>query len=245
MGELRRAMLRAPSLRPEPSATGALRLVKPAGDQPPPEAALEELERLLASSDFDGTPRSRDFLRFILEETLGGRQDGLSQTALATHVFGRRQDFDPTIDPIVRIQAGRLRRSLERYYLLSGAADRLRIELPRGSYLPLLRWATPSEKPAPQPRAERRAPTADGRPCVVVSLFEHGSQAPALPDAAALLNDLLHRATTPDRVYRHEWEQGDVVIWDNRGVLHRALPYDPASPRDMHRTTFAGDEPIQ
>ena len=49
----------------------------------------------------------------------------------------------------------------------------------------------------------------------------------------------------PDRVYRHEWPLGDVVIWDNRGVLHRALPYDPTSPRDMHRTTFAGDEPIQ
>jgi len=64
-------------------------------------------------------------------------------------------------------------------------------------------------------------------------------------EGRALLDDLLHRATTPDRVYRHEWQVGDVVIWDNRGVLHRALPYDPSSPRDMHRTTFAGDEPIQ
>ena len=64
-------------------------------------------------------------------------------------------------------------------------------------------------------------------------------------ESRALLDDLLDRATTPDRVYRHEWAVGDVVIWDNRGVLHRALPYDPTSPRDMHRTTFAGDEPIQ
>ena len=64
-------------------------------------------------------------------------------------------------------------------------------------------------------------------------------------EGRALLDDLLHRATTPDRVYRHTWQVGDVVIWDNRGVLHRALPYDPTSPRDMHRTTFAGDEPIQ
>jgi len=64
-------------------------------------------------------------------------------------------------------------------------------------------------------------------------------------EGRALLDDLLHRATTPDRVYRHEWQVGDLVIWDNRGVLHRALPYDPTSPRDMHRTTFAGDEPIQ
>jgi alpha-ketoglutarate-dependent taurine dioxygenase len=64
-------------------------------------------------------------------------------------------------------------------------------------------------------------------------------------DGRKLLDDLLARATTSDRVYRHEWSEGDVVIWDNRGVLHRALPYDPTSARDMHRTTFAGDEPIQ
>lgn len=64
-------------------------------------------------------------------------------------------------------------------------------------------------------------------------------------EGRALLDELLDRSTTPDRVYRHEWSVGDVVIWDNRGVLHRACPYDPDSPRDMHRTTFAGDEPIQ
>ena len=64
-------------------------------------------------------------------------------------------------------------------------------------------------------------------------------------DSRSLLDDLLARSTAPERVYRHDWEVGDVVIWDNRGVLHRALRYDPSSPRDMHRTTFAGDEPIQ
>jgi alpha-ketoglutarate-dependent taurine dioxygenase len=64
-------------------------------------------------------------------------------------------------------------------------------------------------------------------------------------ESRAFLDDLLDRATTPDRVYRHEWAVGDLVIWDNRGVLHRALPYDPSSPRDMHRCTLAGDEPIQ
>lgn len=64
-------------------------------------------------------------------------------------------------------------------------------------------------------------------------------------EGRALLDDLLDRATVPERVYRHQWRVGDVVIWDNRGVLHRAAPYDPSSPRDMHRTTFAGDEPIQ
>ncbi|HZM31992.1 MAG TPA: TauD/TfdA family dioxygenase [Acidimicrobiales bacterium] len=66
-----------------------------------------------------------------------------------------------------------------------------------------------------------------------------------LDEGRTLLADLLARSTRPERVYRHEWSVGDMVIWDNRGVLHRALPYDPTSPRDMHRTTLAGDEAIQ
>jgi alpha-ketoglutarate-dependent taurine dioxygenase len=64
-------------------------------------------------------------------------------------------------------------------------------------------------------------------------------------EGRALLDGLLARATRPERVYRHHWAVGDTVIWDNRGVLHRALPYDPSSPRDMHRTTLIGDEPIE
>jgi alpha-ketoglutarate-dependent taurine dioxygenase len=64
-------------------------------------------------------------------------------------------------------------------------------------------------------------------------------------EGRALLDELMARSTTPERVYRHEWEVGDMVVWDNRGVLHRACPYDPTSARDMHRTTLFGDEPIQ
>ena len=63
-------------------------------------------------------------------------------------------------------------------------------------------------------------------------------------ESRVFLDDLLARATAPERVYRHEWQVGDLVIWDNRGVLHRALPYDPMSPRDMHRTTLFGDEEV-
>ena len=64
-------------------------------------------------------------------------------------------------------------------------------------------------------------------------------------EGRALLSELLHRATTADKVYSHTWSVGDTVIWDNRGVLHRAAPYDPASPREMLRTTVLGDEPIR
>jgi alpha-ketoglutarate-dependent taurine dioxygenase len=67
----------------------------------------------------------------------------------------------------------------------------------------------------------------------------------AASEGRALLDDLLARATVPTRVYRHKWSVGDTVIWDNRGVLHRAEPYDPDSAREMLRTTVLGDEPIQ
>jgi len=64
-------------------------------------------------------------------------------------------------------------------------------------------------------------------------------------EGRALLAELLERATVRDKVYRHTWSIGDTVIWDNRGVLHRAAPYDPDSAREMLRTTVLGDEPIQ
>jgi alpha-ketoglutarate-dependent taurine dioxygenase len=66
-----------------------------------------------------------------------------------------------------------------------------------------------------------------------------------LDDGRRLLRDLLGRATREERVYRHKWSVGDMLIWDNTGVLHRATPYDPASRRTMHRCTIFGTEPIQ
>jgi alpha-ketoglutarate-dependent taurine dioxygenase len=66
-----------------------------------------------------------------------------------------------------------------------------------------------------------------------------------LDEGRALLDELLDRATVREKVYSHTWSIGDTVIWDNRGVLHRAAPYDPGSAREMLRTTVLGDEPIQ
>lgn len=61
-------------------------------------------------------------------------------------------------------------------------------------------------------------------------------------ESRALLDELLAWSTQERFSYRHQWQVGDVVIWDNTGILHRALPYDPSSERTMHRTTIAGDE---
>src|ERR1700722_18179234 len=60
-------------------------------------------------------------------------------------------------------------------------------------------------------------------------------------EGKTLLHELLERSTAPARVYRHEWTVGDLIIWDNTGVMHRVMPYDPGSAREMHRTTMSGD----
>jgi len=85
----------------------------------------------------------------------------------------------------------------------------------------------------------------DGRKSLVLGASADYVVGMDLDAGRALLAELLERATVPDRVYSHRWSVGDTVIWDNRGVLHRAAPYDPFSPREMLRTTVLGDEPIQ
>jgi adenylate cyclase len=157
----------------------------------PPAAkdVLGELERVLGSGDFDASPRSRGFLRFIVEETLAGREDGLTQETIAIHVFHRKDDFDSTVDPIVRIQAGRLRRSLERYYLLEGGDDPVRLELPRGSYVPILRWADSGEQ---RPKGAGRAPAVpDDWPTVVATVAGEPGTDAELDDAGATFLDHL------------------------------------------------------
>ncbi len=64
-------------------------------------------------------------------------------------------------------------------------------------------------------------------------------------EGRALLAGLVERATRPERALRHEWTVGDMVIWDNRGVIHRVTRYESTSPRELHRATVAGDEPVE
>ncbi len=65
-----------------------------------------------------------------------------------------------------------------------------------------------------------------------------------LASGLALIARLQEWSAQPDFVYEHKWEQGDMVIWDNHGTMHRALPYGETSRREMHRTTIAGTEPV-
>ena len=64
-----------------------------------------------------------------------------------------------------------------------------------------------------------------------------------MPEARILLRDLTEHATQPRFVYVHRWQPWDLVMWDNRQVMHRVRRYDDTQPRDMRRTTVAGDAP--
>lgn len=106
------------------------------GSSVPSDACRAQLARILDSSDFDATDRERRFLDFVVNETLSGRGDRIKAYAIAVEVFGRDASFDPQADPIVRVEAGHLRRALERYYLTAGLADPIRIDMPKGAYVP-------------------------------------------------------------------------------------------------------------
>jgi alpha-ketoglutarate-dependent taurine dioxygenase len=71
-----------------------------------------------------------------------------------------------------------------------------------------------------------------------------GTEQMGTEQSRQLLDELLEWSTQPQFVLRHRWQVGDLVIWDNTGMLHRALPYEPTSRRLMHRTTLVGDEAV-
>ncbi|MFC1688203.1 hypothetical protein ACFL0N_04995 [Pseudomonadota bacterium] len=101
------------------------------------EAIRTQLKRILGHAEFQATDKMHEFLRFVVEETLAGRSQHVKGFTIAVEVYGRDADFDAAHDPVVRIQAGRLRRAMERYYLVSGGQDPIRIEIPKGSYVPV------------------------------------------------------------------------------------------------------------
>src|SRR5580704_11094461 len=100
-----------------------------------------ELKRILVSRSFRQVDRLQRFLAFIVEETLAGRGDRLKEYLVGVDVFGKDVNFDPRMDPIVRVQARRLRMRLASYYQSEGQNDPVIIELPKGGYAPIFRTA--------------------------------------------------------------------------------------------------------
>jgi LuxR family maltose regulon positive regulatory protein len=132
-----------------------------------------ELERILAFGDMQSSRQMSSFLRFVVEQKLAGRDAQIKERTIAIGALNRDADFDPRLDPIVRVVAGKLRRTLERYHLSVGRSDDLRIEIPKGSYVP--RFTSGSA-----PTLEEAVTTIEGSLCSILRTKLHAP--PVTPD---------------------------------------------------------------
>lgn len=122
-----------------------------------PQSVREQTARILASQRFAAAGRLRNFLRFVVEMALEGRSAEVKEYLIAIEVYGRKPDYDPKVDSIVRVEAGRLRSRLREYYDTEGNADPIRVDLPKGSYVPLFRSAELPVSPPATPSEETNA----------------------------------------------------------------------------------------
>jgi len=98
---------------------------------------VEQHQRIMVSNESHATESQRKLFDFVLQQVAAGESDQIKGYTIATQIFGRNQDFDQNTDPIVSIHANKLRRALERYYLTEGRNDLLRIDIPKGTYVPV------------------------------------------------------------------------------------------------------------
>jgi adenylate cyclase len=174
-----------------------------------PNAIRLQLDRILSSPEFRATKRNHAFLRYVVEETLAGRARFIKGYNVAQSVFNRDASFDPQLDPVVRIEASSLRRGLERYYLTAGREDPIRIELPKGGYVPIFDrgdlQATPAAQPATLPSAELGGPAAikeQDVPSVIVLPFRNMSRETEQDYLAAGITEELISALTQFKLLR-------------------------------------------
>src|SRR5689334_3623483 len=101
-----------------------------------PDRVRAQLDRILASAAFAGAERASSFLRFVVLRALSGRAGEIKESVIAVEALGRSPSFDSKSDPIVRVEARRLRDRLDSFYRHEGAGDRILISLPKGGYVP-------------------------------------------------------------------------------------------------------------
>lgn len=135
--------------------------VEPTISPPSRAEVLAQLERIRLSAEFDAPDRDRKFLAYVIGETLAGRGDRIKAYSIATEVFGRDSSFDPQTDPAVRIEAGRIRRALERYYLVAGRSDPIVVRMPKGAYVPTFERRAEKQ---PAPLMENGTPPSEAVP---------------------------------------------------------------------------------
>ncbi|MEO8483029.1 MAG: tetratricopeptide repeat protein [Acidobacteriota bacterium] len=161
------------------------------GERDFPTRVREQLERILRSETFQQADRLKHFLTFIVGEAAGGRQTNLKEYVVGVQVFRKEESFDPRTDPIVRVQARRLRAKLVRYYREEGRTDPITIDLPKGGYAPVFK---PREAPVLLRRSISTALVR--RNTVIVQAFADHTGSQELGYLCEALRDELTHALT-------------------------------------------------
>jgi TolB-like protein/Flp pilus assembly protein TadD len=152
------------------------------------KAVRQQLERVLASKTFSQVDRLKRFVSFIVRESMGGRGAELKEYVIGVDVFGKEPSFDPRTDPIVRVQARRLRTRLVRYYREEGQTDEIIIDLPKGGYTPVFR-----RRDGTAPAKPSLTATLAGRNTVAVLPFADHTPGGALRYfCAGLRDEIIH-----------------------------------------------------
>lgn len=158
-----------------------------------------ELGRILSHSEFEASERLRGFLTFVVEESLAGRAEQIGQRRIARRVFDRGDAFDPGQDPVVRVEAGRLRRRLERYYYVAGEQNPIRIDIPKGRYAPRFSRRDDGRGVASS-RSERSLPRDPGPTVAIVPFRNLNGDAQASFFGAGLVAELVAEVNRYERV---------------------------------------------
>jgi hypothetical protein len=126
-------------------------------DEPSAADIRTELAHVLVGAGFARNTRMSRFLTFLVDRHLEGRDEELKESLIAHEVFGRRPDYDPKQDSIVRTEAARLRGRLAEHYAGAGRHSSVIVDIPKGGYVPVFRYREVPIDDAARPAAARRA----------------------------------------------------------------------------------------
>ena len=196
------------------------------------------LERIVASEGFAGSAQLIRFLRYVVESCLRGEAGHLKESSIGVEVFNRGGGYDPKTDPIVRVEARRLRARLTAYYEMAGVAEKVRISLPKGGYAAAFERSE-AKAPEPKPRNDQRG-------------WQLRLVAAATGIALLALAPLYHRATAEERLVSLFWQsllEGErpvlIVPADSGLVMYQDLTHQAVSLSEYvsgeYRTRAGGE----
>jgi tetratricopeptide (TPR) repeat protein len=188
-----------------------------------PEVIRAAMERMLHSPQLETSPSLCRFLRHVVEETLAGRGGLIKEYSLGAEVFGRGDQFDPRVDPIVRVQARNLRARMARYYEGPGASETVLIDIPKRTYVPVFAVRDGAAVEAPEPvESEQTRQAVETAVETAVKTRERPKRSPARVVAAAVMIALAggaltlmrpaHRAHVPNTAAQDQYIHGRFLL---------------------------------